>query len=200
VTVTRRQFLGSAAASCAAVALHGPTALAATTSVDAQVAGRVLDALALTPFNDLPARDWTGFAERRLIQVTGSERQAFAALRGASARFAQMAPEEAARVLAGLLLPGYDGARSIGEAQWASEIEAQRAAIANGPPAAVPAQTGTFDRVGLPSSQAVRNRLMVVTSAGDLRASRVAFGVLEAATVMAAQGDDQTRVGLGVQL
>jgi hypothetical protein len=115
------------------VALNGPTALAATTSADGQVAGRVLDALALTPFNDLPPHDWTAFAEQRLGQMAAGERQAFAGLRGESSHFAQMAPEEAARTLAALLVPGYDGGRGIDEAQWTAEIEAQRASVPNAP-------------------------------------------------------------------
>jgi hypothetical protein len=205
VAVTRLQFLGSAAASCVVVALNGPTALAATTSADGQVAGRVLDALALTPFNDLPPRDWTAFAEQRLGQMAAGERQAFAGLRGESSRFARMAPEEAARTLAALLVPGYDGGRGIDEAQWTAEIEAQRASVANAPSIPVPANSGTFDRIGVPSSQAVRDGLLVGTSAVDLHASRAAFRALEAATAMAAtviaaNGADDRRGCLGVQL
>lgn len=195
---TRRQFLGSAAASSALIAFYGSSAFAASVSDEAIVAGRVLDALVLAPFNDLSQRDWAAFVEQRFGADGGGQRQAFAALRAAYPEFAQLSPEDAAQRLARVLLPGYDGPGSIGRVEWMLEIDANRAAIASGPRVPVPAETGRFD--GSRSPQAVLDKLLVITPAAQLRASRVASRALEAANVLAARSDLESKNGLAVAL
>jgi hypothetical protein len=198
VASTRRQFLRSAAASSAVIAFYGSPAFAAGVSDEALVAGRVLDALVLTSFNNLPQRDWAVFVEQRFRAGAGDQREAFAALRASYPDFAQLSPEAATQRLAHVLLPGYDGPRSIDRARWMLELDANRAAIANGPRMPVPADTGQFD--GSRSPQAVLDKLLVVTPAAELRASRVASRVLEAANVLATRSEPESKNGLAVAL
>lgn len=200
---TRREFLGSAAASSALIALYGPSsAFAASTSDDVAAAAKTLDALARVPTNNLPTRDWASVAEREFAKGAASQREAFAALRGVKPDFAKLSPSQANEELARLLLPGYSGPQRMPAEQWSAQLEAQSAAIANAPKHQVPADTGTFTGAATPISQAARTTLTVKTSAADLKRSRIALRAVEAASGLAAttapRSDDGARNGLAV--
>lgn len=197
---SRRQFLGSAVVSSAVIALYGPGALAraAVASDEARVAGRVLDAVSLAPFNDLTPRDWTAFAEQRLSSGAAGERPAFAALKETRPEFAGLSPQEAADRLVRLLLPNYQGPQSMSRQEWMAEVEAQRKAIAGGPDVDVPAETGKFNAE--PASATQREKIMIITPAAQLRAARVSSRVLESANVLVARPDLEAKDGLAVQI
>lgn len=195
---SRREFLGAAAASSALIALYGPGALAnaAVASDEARVAGRVLDAVTLAPFNDLAPRDWAAFAEQRLNGDAAGERPAFVALGKTRSEFAGLTPQDATDRLIRMLIPDYRGPRYLSREEWMAEFDATLKAIADGPDVDAPSETGRFRAD--PASAAERGKYLVITPATELRTSRVASDALQAANALLGRPELESKDGLGL--
>lgn len=196
---TRRQFLSSAAAGSALLAIYGAPAFAVVESEEGRVAGRVLAAAALAPSSDRADRDWTALAEQRLGGGAGAQRAAFAALRARLPTFGQLSPEAAARALASLLIPTYAGQRSIDGTQWMRETDLTGQVIAARPAVDVPSTSGTFDDISA-APPPLREKLIVRTPPEALRGSTVAWQALQAATILVAPTGEAAKMSLTVQL
>jgi hypothetical protein len=124
MATTRRAFLGSAAASSAAFTVNGPLALAAgpNAGTGSRTAGLVISALATDPSNCLQQdRNWTSVAETRFGQGL-ADRRAIDGLRDEIPDLELLSPQEIAQWMAELLLPGYEGPRSITRAEAEAEL------------------------------------------------------------------------------
>jgi hypothetical protein len=198
VATTRRAFLGSAAASGAAFMVNGPLAFAASSrsGSGSRAAGLVISALATDPSNGLPEdRNWTSVAETRFGQGLDDRRAIFDGLRDEIPDLELLTPDEIAGRLAELLLPGYQGPRSITRAEAEAELAAIQANVS--PSVVVPSQTGAF-QAPAPAPAAVVAQLQPPSTSRELRRSRAVVRTLNAVDDVLARGGQGTVMGVGV--